>query len=183
MDLTEKRKAREQVLDGVLLKAYRDTVELPDGGESVREWIAHPGASAVVPLFEDGSTLLVRQFRYPPQREFLEVPAGKLEHAGEDPPDVARRELEEEVGYTAATLTCVGATYPCIGYSNEVIHLFLAEALSEQRAAAEADEFLVPVRLPLEEAVRMACAGEILDAKSTVALVLVQAYLDRRASR
>jgi ADP-ribose pyrophosphatase len=180
VNLTEKRKTREQVLDGVLLKAYRDTVELPDGGESVREWIAHPGASAVVPLFEDGSTLLVRQFRYPPQREFLEVPAGKLDYEGEDPEDVARRELQEEVGYTAATLTRVGATYPCIGYSDEIIHLFLAEALTAQRAAAEADEFLVPVRLPLAEAVRMARVGEILDAKSTVALLLVQAHLDHR---
>ena len=180
MNLTETKKSREQLVDGVLLKAYRDTVHLPDGGESVREWIDHPGASAVVPLFEDGTTLLVRQFRYPPQREFLEVPAGKLDKAGEDPADLARRELEEEVGYTAATLTRVGETYPCIGYSNEVIHLFLAEDLSEQSAETDDAEFVVPVRMPLAEAVRRARAGEILDAKSTVALLLVQAHLDRR---
>ena len=182
MNLTETRKAREQLVDGVLLKAYRDTVVLPDGSESVREWIDHPGASAVVPVFADGTTLMVRQFRYPPHREFLEVPAGKLDKAGEDPADVARRELEEEVGYTATALTRVGETYPCIGYSNEVIHLFLAEDLHEHAAEAEDDEFVVPVRLPLAEAVRRARAGEILDAKSTVALLVVQAYLDRRGA-
>lgn len=182
MDLTETKKSRTQLVDGVLLKAYRDTVSLPDGTESVREWIDHPGASAVVPLFPDGTTLLVRQFRYPPQREFLEVPAGKLDKVGEDPADVARRELEEEVGYTASQLTQVASTYPCIGYSNEVIHLFLAEGLSRQTADAEDDEFLVPVRMPLEDAVEKARRGAILDSKSALALMLVQAFLDRRAA-
>src|SRR5690606_21568022 len=153
MDLIEKKKSRALLVEGVLLKVYRDTVTLPDGGESVREWIAHPGASAVVPLFPDGSTLLVRQFRYPPQREFLEVPAGKLDREGEDPTEVARRELEEEVGYTADAPAHVASTYPCIGYSNEVIHLFLAEGLRRQDAEAEPDEFLDPVRMPLAEAV------------------------------
>ena len=180
MDLTEKKKSRALLAEGVLLTVYRDTVELPDGGESVREWVAHPGAAAVVPLFEDGTTLLVRQFRYPPQREFLEVPAGKLDVEGEDPADVARRELEEEAGYTAARLTRVGETYPCIGYSNEVIHLFLAEGLSPLRREAEHDEFVVPVRMPLAEAVAAARRGEILDAKSTVALLLAQASLEAR---
>jgi ADP-ribose pyrophosphatase len=181
MDLTEKKKSRELLVDGVLLRVYRDTVVLPDGGESVREWIAHPGAAAVVPLFEDGSTLLVRQFRYPPRREFLEVPAGKLDGIGEAVEEVARRELEEEVGYTAARLTRVGETYPCIGYSDEVIHLFLAEGLTPAPRAAGHDEFVVPVRMPLAEAVARARRGEILDAKSTVALLLVQAFLDRHA--
>lgn len=180
MDLTEKTKSRTQLVDGVMLKVYRDTVELPDGGESVREWVKHPGAAAVVPLFGDGTTLLVRQFRYPPRREFLEVPAGKLDVEGEAPEDVALRELEEEVGHTAARLTRVGETYPCIGYSDEVIHLFLAEGLSPARRDAEHDEFVVPVRMPLAEAVAKARRGEILDAKSTVALLLVQAFLDRR---
>lgn len=180
MDLTETRKSREQLVDGVLLKVYRDTVALPDGGESVREWVKHPGAAAVVPLFEDGTTLLVRQFRYPPQREFLEVPAGKLDREGEPLEEVARRELEEEAGYTAARFTRVGETYPCIGYSDEVIHLFLAEGLSPKQGASEHDEFVEPVRMPLAEAVERARRGEILDAKTTVALLLAQAYLDRR---
>jgi ADP-ribose pyrophosphatase len=180
MDLTETLKSREQLADGVLLKVYRDTVVLPDGEESVREWVKHPGAAAVVPVFEDGSTLLVRQFRYPPQREFLEVPAGKLDREGEDPAEVALRELGEEVGYKAARLTRVGETYPCIGYSDEVIHLFLAEGLSPVEGEMEHDEFLEPVRMPLAEAVARARRGEVLDAKSTVALLLVHAHLERR---
>ena len=180
MNLVEKRKSRALLVEGVLLKVYRDTVELPDGGESVREWVKHPGAAAVVSLFEDGSTLLVRQYRYPPQREFLEVPAGKLDVEGEAPEAVARRELEEEVGHTAARLTRVGETYPCIGYSDEVIHLFLAEGLSPLRRDAEHDEFVVPVRMPLAEAVARARRGEILDAKSALALLRVQAFLEDR---
>jgi ADP-ribose pyrophosphatase len=171
MDLTETRKRRDELVRGVLLHAYRDTVALPDGSESVREWIDHPGASAVVPLFEDGTTILLRQYRYPPQREFLEVPAGKLDRPGEPPDDVARRELAEEAGYEAERLTPLGPTYPCIGYSNEVIHLFLAEGLTPSDAETEHDEFVVPVRLPLAEAVAMAHRGEILDAKSALALV------------
>ena len=102
-DLTETPLRSEPVYDGALLKAYRDKVELPDGKTSVREWIDHPGASAIVPIFEDGQTLLVRQFRYPPRRTFLEVPAGKLDTDEEPPEDVARRELEEETGWRIAT--------------------------------------------------------------------------------
>ncbi|MCH7975090.1 MAG: NUDIX hydrolase [Bacteroidetes bacterium] len=172
----------ELLVDGVLLKAYREVVKLPDGGESVREWIDHPGASAMVPLFPDGSTILIRQYRYGPGREFLEVLAGKLDIPGESPEAVAVRELEQEIGYTAASLVKVGETYPCIGYANEVIHLFLAEDLTPCEQATEADEFVVPVRMPFAEAVRMARVGEILDAKSTVALLLTQAFLDRRDS-
>ena len=180
MDLTEHTLHSEPVYDGVLLHARRDRVRLPDGGESVREWIAHPGAAAVVPVFEDGSTILLRQFRYGPRREFLEVPAGKIDHPGEDPADVARRELEEEAGWVAGRVERVGETYPCIGYSDEVIHLFVAENLTRGQEGAEDDEFVVPVRMPLEEAVRMAREGEILDAKSCVALLLAASYLERR---
>ncbi len=180
MDLTETLKDRELLVDGVLLKAYRDTVRLPDGGESVREWVEHPGASAVVPLFEDGTTILLRQYRYAPGREFIEVPAGKIDKPGENPAEVALRELQEEAGYTAETLTPLGETYPCIGYSNEVIYLFLAEDLSKASAETEHDEFVEPFRLPFDEAVAMARRGEILDAKSAVALLRADAVVTAR---
>ena len=134
----------------------------------------------MVPLFEDGSTVLVRQFRYPPRREFLEVPAGKFDHPGEDPVDLARRELGEEVGLAAERWTPLGVTYPGIGYSNEVIHLFLAEGLTDVGADADDDEFVVPVRMPLAEAVEQARRGRISDAKSTVALLLAYAEIERR---
>lgn len=180
MDLTETPLTSETVYDGKLLHVLRDEVRLPDGGTSHREWIAHPGAAAVVPLYEDGTTVLIRQFRYGPRREFLEVPAGKLDRPDEPPEALAARELEEEVGLIAETYTRLGETYPCIGYSDEVIHLFLAEGLSDGTAGADDDEFVEPVRMPLAEAVAMARRGEIHDAKSTVALLLAQAHLDTR---
>ena len=83
----------------------RDTVRLPDGNTSVREWITHPGASAVIPLLPDGRVVLVRQYRYPVQAVTLEIPAGKLDSAGEDPLECAKRELKEETGYTAEKYT------------------------------------------------------------------------------
>ena len=179
MDLSERLKERELVYDGALLHVHRDVVIGPHGKESVREWIAHPGAAAVVALFDDDTTLLVRQFRHAPRREFLEVPAGKLDHEGEEPLELARRELEEETGYTATRLTPIGATYPCIGYSDEVIHLFVAEGLSEVGETGETDDVVEPVRLPFAEAVRMARAGELLDAKTVVALLRVAAIRGR----
>lgn len=180
MNLTESPIQSDVVFDGVLLHVRRDRVRLPDGGESVREWIEHPGASAVLPLFEDGTVLLIRQFRYPPRQEYLEVPAGKFDVPGEDPVELARREMAEEVGLTAERWTPLGTTHPCIGYSNEVIHLFLAEGLQETDVHVDDDEFIEPVRMPLAEAVELARTGQVLDSKSALTLLLAQAELDRR---
>ena len=162
----------------MLIKARRDVVRLPDGNESVREWIDHPGASAVVPLFDDGSTLLVRQFRYPPRREFLEVPAGKIDIAGESPEDVARRELEEETGWRAGRLESLGSLYPCIGYSNEIIHFYVAHDLQPGTRSLSQGEFMENVRMPFNRAVSEAKAGKIIDMKSAVALMMAAARLE-----
>ncbi len=180
MNLTEETVSSEAVYDGVLLHVRRDVVRLPNGEESVREWIEHPGAAAAVPLGADGQVTLVRQFRYPPRRAFLEVPAGKFDADGEDALDVARRELGEEVGLEAARWTPLGVTYPGIGYSTEQIHLFLAEDLAEVEVESDDDEFLDVVRMPFEEAVRRARAGEVADAKTCVALLLAAAEVGRR---
>lgn len=181
MHLHEETISSEVVYDGALLHIRRDTVRLgEDGRESVREWAFHPGASAVVPLFSNGDTMLVRQYRHPARQEFLEVPAGKFDGPHETALDVARRELVEEVGLTAQRWTPLGATHPCIGYSNEVIHLFLAEGLTEGAARPDDGEQMIPVRMPLTEAVAMALDGHIADAKSFVALVLADAELTRR---
>lgn len=176
-DLTEKQVSSEQLIDGVLLKAYRDRVELPDGNESVREWIDHPGAAAIVPLFEDGQTLLVRQFRYPPRRTFLEVPAGKIDQGSEEPEVVAARELEEETGWRARRFTHVGSSYPCIGYSNEIIHFYVARDLERGRQELEDGEFMEVEMLPFEEAVAKARQGEILDMKSVAALFFAATHV------
>ncbi len=182
MDLTEHTLSTEPVFDGKLLHVRRDRVRTPGGGEAVREWIAHPGAAAAVPLFADGTTVLIRQYRYPPRREFLEVPAGKLD-AGETPEACAAREMAEEVGLRAGRWTPLGATFPAIGYSDEAIHLFLAEDVEEtDDGTADDDEHVVPVRMPFAEAVAQARRGEIADAKTALALLLADAVVAGRAA-
>jgi ADP-ribose pyrophosphatase len=176
-DLTEERLDSELLIDGALLKAHRDRVRTPDGSESVREWIDHPGASAIVPLFDDGDTVLVRQFRYPPRRTFLEVPAGKIDVPGEDPSGVAARELEEETGWKADAFQHLASTYPCIGYSNEVIHFYLATGLRRGEQDLSEGEFVEVVRMPLEAAVRKARSGELKDMKTVAALLYADAHL------
>lgn len=180
-NLTEKRLQSEQLVDGALLKVYRDQAEMPDGSTAVREWIDHPGASAIVPLFEDGQTILVRQFRYPPRRVFWEVPAGKLDAEGESPEVVAARELEEETGWRAHRFVHLGSSYPCIGYSNEVIHFYLARQLEQGQRALGDHEFMDVEMMPLTKAVAMARQGEIMDMKSVAALLFAAAHLNDTA--
>jgi ADP-ribose pyrophosphatase len=175
-DLSEEEISSEKLVDGVLLKAHRDEVRTPDGETSVREWIDHPGASAIVPLFDDGRTVLIRQFRYPPRRMFLEVPAGKIDVPGEDPEDVARRELEEETGWRANAFVHLASTYPCIGYSNEIIHFYLATGLSLGEQDLSEGEFVDVVEMPFEDAVEMARSGELRDMKTVTALLYADAY-------
>ncbi len=181
-DLYEETRSSEELFHGKLLHAFRDVAEVPGKGPAVREWIRHPGAAAVVALFEDRTILLVRQFRYAPRREFLELPAGKMDQPGEDPSEVAQRELEEETGHRAARLTPLGALYPCIGYSDEVIHFFLAEGLTETQMHLTDEEHLVPVRMPLAEALAQARRGALLDMKTTAGLYLAEAALAARAA-
>ena len=177
--LIETTESSEQLLDGKLLAVYRDTVRVPSGATSVREWIDHPGAAAVVPLFDDGRTLLIRQFRYPPRRTFLEVPAGKLDVAGEDPLEVAARELEEETGWKAGRLEHLGSLYPCIGYSNELIHFYLATDLHEGMQDLGDGEFVEVLTMPFEEATALARTSGMLDMKTATALLLADAWLRR----
>jgi ADP-ribose pyrophosphatase len=179
-DLTEEPLSSEQLVDGALLKAHRDRVELPDGNESVREWIDHPGAAAIVPIFEDGSTVLVRQFRYPPRRTFLEVPAGKLDGANESPDEVAARELEEETGWTAGRFERLGSAYPCIGYSNERIYFYAAYDLERGEQSLADGEFVEVVSMDLDEAIRRARDGALKDMKTVTALLYADAH--RRAA-
>ncbi len=179
--LIEQKRSSEQIFDGKLLKVYRDQVILPDGNEGVREWIDHPGASAVAPIFPDGSTLLVRQFRYPAQNAFLEVPAGKLDKPGEDPTEAAARELEEETGWRAASFTRLGALFPCLGYSNEIIHLYLAEDLTRLGAQRlEQGEFMDVASMPFEQALQQVFEGGIVDMKSALTLLYARRHLEQR---
>jgi len=166
------------VFDGNLLKVHRDTVRLPDGSEGQREYIRHPGAVAIVPLFEDGSVLLERQFRYPNRREFIEIPAGRLE-PGEPHLETAKRELLEETGYAASDWTRLGVIHTAIGFSDETIELFLAKGLEHRGAQLDAGEFLEVFSVPFAEAIAMIRDGRITDSKSVIGILWVDKWVER----
>lgn len=166
---------------GNLLKLRVDTVELPDGRISRREIVEHPGAVAIVPVTSNNEVLLVRQWRHPIQQVTLEIPAGCLE-PGEEPERTAQRELVEETGYFPRSLEKLTSLYLSVGYSNEIVHIFLARDLirsgehliagADPEWQADDDENLQTVRMPLEDAVRMAGTGSMIDSKTVAGLVL-----------
>ena len=176
--LAEQKKHSEKVFSGDLLHVFKDEAVLPDASTGRREWIQHPGACAVVPLFENGDCVLIQQFRYPAQQLFWEVPAGKIDR-GEDPFTTANRELEEETGYRSKEWTYIGHFYPAIGYADEVIHVYLAEGLIPGRQNTDEDEFLSVYRVPFNEVVDMIHSGEINDAKTISSIIRVQGFLAR----
>ena len=166
----------ELVFDGRLLKVRRDLVRLPDGAQAEREYIRHPGAVAIVALFDDGKVLLERQFRYPHGRDFIEVPAGKLE-PGEPQLDTAKRELLEETGYSATQWKRLGTIHTAIAYTDEAIALFLAKGLKKERAPSlDAGEFLETLIVPFDDALAMVREGRITDCKSVAALLWVRTF-------
>lgn len=169
-DLGETFLEGEEVFSGKLLKVHRDRVRLPDGTETLREYIRHPGAVAIVALFDDGRVLLERQFRYPLGRAFIEIPAGKLE-TGEDPLETGKRELLEETGYVAKAWRRLGLIHNAIGYSDEVIEIWLARDLELRRQQLAEGEFLEVFSVPLVEAQAMARDGRITDVKTVVGLL------------
>ena len=178
MDLTEKTLSSEKIYDGAIIHVRRDRVLLPNGHTSTREIVEHPGGVGILALEADGTVWCVRQYRYPFSRTLLEVPAGKLE-PGEAPELAAARELSEETGLTAGRLQYLGANYTSPGYSEEVLHIYLARDLHRGAAHLDPGEFLNVERHPLEELVQMALNGELCDGKTTVALLKTQLLLAR----
>ena len=175
-DLTEHFVSGERVYDGGLLKVHCDVVRLPDGSQSAREYIRHPGAVAIVPLFDDGTVLLERQFRYPHRRAFIEVPAGKLD-PGEPPLATARRELLEETGYEAAEWTQLGVMHTAIAYTDEAISLFLCRGMRKAGAPKlDPGEFVETMTVPFDEALAMVRDGRITDSKSVCSLLWVKTF-------
>ena len=169
--LTEKFLASQKVFEGKLLTVYCDKVELPNGKEASREFIRHPGAVAVVPITHDGKVVLVRQYRYPLGKTVLEVPAGKLD-TGEEPDDCVLRELEEETGYIAQRIRKLSSIYTTPGFTDEVIHLYIADQLTLAKQCPDEDEFLDVEVYTKEEIKAMIEDGTINDAKSMLALLL-----------
>jgi ADP-ribose pyrophosphatase len=176
--LTETELDSETVFKGRLMHVKRDRVRLPNGGESTREYIVHPGAVVVIPVFDNGDLLLERQHRYPLHRDFIELPAGKID-AGEDDLTCAQRELEEETGYTASEWRQVTTIYPCIGYSDERLAFYLARGLMEGNHGRDPDEFLEILRVPFGEAMDWVRSGKICETKTVVGLFWLEKMLSQ----
>lgn len=165
---------RERVFEGKLLKVDREEVELPHGKYATLETIRHPGAAGMLPFHDDGSVLLVRQYRHAAGGYILEIPAGKLD-PGEAPETCAYREIEEEVGQRAGRLELLGGIVTTPGFTDEVIWLYEAHDLAAGTQDLGADEVLDVVRVPFEQAVAMTLSGEIRDAKSICAILMAHA--------
>lgn len=175
--LAERQTGSEDIFDGVILHVKKDTVELPNGNQTVREVIRHIGAVCVIPVTDDGNVILERQFRYPIDRVITEIPAGKLDSPDEDRLSAAMRELREETGYTADSWQDLGLYYPAAAYSDEKITVYLATGLHKGARALDEDEFLNVFELPLKDAVQAVLAGEITDGKTQVAILKAAALL------
>ncbi|MDL2237464.1 NUDIX hydrolase [Christensenellaceae bacterium OttesenSCG-928-K19] len=174
MDLTEKLLESKEVFDGKLLHVYRDEVSLPNGASSTREIVRHPGGACVCAIDSDLNVAFVRQFRYAYGMEVLELPAGKLER-GEEPYFAAARELREEAGLISDDMIPLGELFPSPGYTDEIIHMFLAFNPEPCGQSLDMDEFVKVEKIFLVDAVNMVLNGEIRDAKTQTCLL--KAYM------
>lgn len=172
-DLTEHTLDQKTVYQGKLLRVLEDSVRLPDGTASRREYIVHPGAAMVVAMPDAHSVLMERQYRYPVRSHMYELPAGKID-AGEDPLDTAKRELLEETGYRAASWRHLVTTYPVVGYSSERIEIYLATELEFVGATLDEGEFLEVFTLRVTEAIEWIRQGRIGDSKTMTGLLLAE---------
>jgi len=168
-----------QVYQGSFLDVRRDEVSLPNGKRSIREWINHPGAACMIPILPDGRIGLIKQYRYPVQAEMIELPAGKLD-PGEDPEMCARRELEEEIGYTAGQMTFVCNIHPAIGFANEKMWIYLAENLTKTESHTDDDEFLELIPTTIDDAIEMVWNSVITDVKTMIGLLWMKRLLKKK---
>lgn len=169
LHLREKTIDSKTIYEGRMISLHLQTVELPNGKTASREIVTHPGAVTVLAITPEDKILLVSQFRKPTERVLLETPAGKLEK-GEDPLDSAKRELEEETGYTASEWKHLSSFYTSPGFADEIMHTYVATGLTKTAQNLDDDEFLDVIELTADEAEAKIVSGEIADAK-TVACV------------
>ena len=171
MNLKEEQIDSKTLFEGNILKLSVDTVKLPDGRHATREMVTHPGAVGIVPITQDGKFVLVRQYRYPIGQITLEIPAGKLE-AGEEIDACAKRELVEETGFIAGQMKKVTAIYTTPGFSNEIIHLYVARDLKKTQQHLDDDEFINVEYYSPQEIKQFIKNSVICDAKSLVGLLM-----------
>jgi len=168
------------IFQGRIVKLNLETVTLPNGAVVELEIIRHPGAAAIVPLKDERTVVLIRQYRHAAGGFIYEIPAGKL-HPGEDPRDCAARELEEEIGYRVSSLELMASIFTAPGFADEVIHVYQGTGLTPGTQNLSRDEVLDVIELSLDRAIAMIHEGTIRDAKTIVGLQT--AYLRQRSSQ
>ncbi|SHE41010.1 ADP-ribose pyrophosphatase [Desulforamulus putei DSM 12395] len=169
-DLREKTLSSKRVYEGRILNLRVDQVLLPNGKESGREVVEFSEAVTIVAVTEDKKVLLVTQYRYPVSEVLLEAPAGKMDPR-ENPVACARRELQEETGYTAGSLEKICEFYTTPGFTNELMHVFLARDLTPGEQSPDEDEFVQVEAVPLQDAIAMIYNGKIRDGKTIAGLL------------
>ncbi|HTI16113.1 MAG TPA: NUDIX hydrolase [Trinickia sp.] len=174
--LTETRLSGETLHEGSFLHVKRDIVRLPDGKHATREYVQHPGAVMVIPLFDDGRVLLERQYRYPIGRVMIEYPAGKLD-ANEGGLACAKRELQEETGYTAREYQFLTRIHPIISYSTEFIDLYLARGLTPGERNLDDGEFLETFVTEVSQVIEWIRTGAITDVKTIIGTMWLEKVL------
>ena len=168
----------DRVYSGKIINLRVDTVELPHQKYSKREIVEHPGGVAIIAVDSDGKIPIVKQFRKAAEDYLLEIPAGKLEH-GEQPIDTAKRELLEETGYTADNLEKLTSFYSSPGFTNEIIHIFVAQNLTSGEAKPDEDEYIEVEKYSIEELKQMIEDKEIKDSKSIIAILMYDSFIKK----
>ena len=169
--MTRRLIVSEKIFSGTIFNVDRDRIQEPDGSQIVREVVRHPGGAGGLPLFEDGTVALVRQYRHPAGRDLLEIPAGRME-PGETPELCAAREIEQEIGYRPGRIEKIAEFFSTPGFCEERLFVYLATRLLPAQQNLDHDEFVEIVRIPLADAILMANRGDIEDSKTLVALLM-----------
>jgi ADP-ribose pyrophosphatase len=162
-----------EIYSGKIVKVHVDTIQQASGRTTIREVILHPGGVTAVPVLDNGRLLLIRQFRYPIGKYILELPAGKLD-SGQSPAETVAREIEEETGCRAGSLTHECSFYTTPGISDELIHLFVARHLTPCPQRLEEGEHITVEAYTVEECLQKIVTGEIADAKTILGILWYQ---------
>lgn len=167
-----------RAFDGKLLKVDEVDVEFPNGNTSMHEVIRHPGAVAIVALDKNGRVLLVRQYRTALERVVVEIPAGKIDE-GETPEEAVHRELSEETGYTCGEIRRLASIAVAVGYSDEIIHIYMAADVEPGEAHPDEDEFIISEWVDIESFIESVLDGRIEDSKTVIAALILDSLSHR----
>lgn len=177
-EISEKILEKRRAFDGKLLKVDQVDVEFPNGNKSMHEVIRHPGAVAIVALDKTGHVLLVRQYRTALERVVVEIPAGKID-PGETPEDAVHRELSEETGYKCGEIRRLISIAVAVGYSDEIIHIYMATDIEKGEAHPDEDEFITTEWVDIETFIESVLDGRIEDSKTVIAGLILDSLSHR----